>query len=256
MVRFIVASIGAGLILAACSPAGDNAPDETPEPSVEAETTAPAAEDTAPVSDPEPETSPAPGEELEIETVGYPAGWEMQPYWSGEYPNAFAIVEEGVTVMAHPVITFEQYPPIYCGLPHKAVYSPWNGTRRDSDDLEFVAMVYPTTFTINEDVTIEVIVGDGAEQLSLQAGDQLIYKSYLAEGFFVAEKDGILYEMNETELPQSTAFERGPEDQEWVRVTCDDADKTRAWILYDDALSANGVEPYEYTGFAEAADLP
>ena len=62
--------------------------------------------------------------------------------------------------------------------------------------------------------------------------------------------------MNEGEQPQSTVFEQGTEDQEWVRVTCDDAEKTRAWIRYDDAIGAPGVEPYEYTGFAEAADLP
>lgn len=256
MVRIIVASLSAGLVLAACAPGGQQETDEAPDPLVQETPETEIAEAPVPNSLPESETLPAPGEELEIETVGYPAGWEMQPYWSGEYPNAFAITQEGVTVMAHPVITFEEYPPIYCGLPHKAVYSPWNGQRRESDDLEFIAMVYPTTFTINEDATIEVFVGDGAEQLSLTAGDQLIYKSYLAEGFFIAEKDGILYEMNEAELPQNTAFEQGPEDQEWVQVTCDDADQTRAWILYEDALNANGVERYEYTGFGEAADLP
>ena len=92
--------------------------------------------------------------------------------------------------------------------------------------------------------------------LALKAGDVLIYKSYLAEGFFMAEKDGAMYEMNEAALPASTEFEQGPEDQEWVQVTCDDAEQTRAWVLYQDAINANGVEPYEYTGFAEAADLP
>ena len=101
-----------------------------------------------------------------------------------------------------------------------------------------------------------MFLGKDVEMLPLKAGDQLIYKSYLAEGFFMAEKDGVLYEMNEAELPASTEFEQGPEDQEWVHVTCDDADQTRAWVLYQDAIGANGVEPYEYTGFAEASDLP
>ncbi|MEL7285008.1 MAG: hypothetical protein AAGJ68_10865, partial [Pseudomonadota bacterium] len=174
----------------------------------------------------------------------------------GEYPNAFSVTQEGVTVMGHEAITFEEYPPIYCGLPNKATYSPWNVARRESDDLDFVAMVYPTTFTIKEDTRIEVFVGDGAEMLDLRTGDQLIYKSYLAEGFFIAEKDGIQYELNEAELPQSTEFEQGPEDQEWVLVTCDDAEKTRAWILFEDALSAPGVERYEHTAFGEATDLP
>ncbi len=256
MVRSIIVSVGVAALLSACSPGTPDASDPVPEaatPDLEETTTPEAVDETPP---PASESAASPGEELAIETVGYPDGWEMQPYWSGEYPNAFAVTAEGVTVMGHPVITFEEYPPIYCGLPHKAVYSPWNGARRDSDDLEFVAMVFPTTFTLQEDATIEVFVGDGAEELSLNAGDQLIYKSYIAEGFFIAEMDGILYEMNEAQLPQSTEFEQGPDDQEWVLVTCDDAEKTRAWVLYDDALSANGIEPYEYTGFGEAADLP
>lgn len=192
----------------------------------------------------------------DIETVGYPEGWEMQLYWSGEYPNGFAVTQEGTTVMGHETITFGEYPPIYCGLPHKATYSPWNVARMISDELVFVAMTFPTTFTINEDVSLEVFVGDGVEQLDLKAGDTLTYKSYIAEGFFIAEKDGVSYEMNEAALPQSTEFEQGPEDEEWVQVTCADAEETRAWVRYEQALQAPGVEPYEYTGFGEAADLP
>lgn len=249
-----VAMIGLiGLGVSACSPSQDDAPEPVrviEVPIVENEA---AASDAADLNVPDPVTTlPAP----EIETIGYPDGWEMQPFWSGEYPNAFSVTQEGVTVMGHETITYEVYPPIYCGLPHKATYSPWNAARIESDELIFVSMVFPTTITLNEDAEIEVFLGKETETLSLQAGDQMIYKSYLAEGYFMAEKDGALYEMNESDLPASTEFAPGPEDQEWVQVTCDDADQTRAWILYQDAIDANGVEPYEYTGFAEAADLP
>jgi len=248
MRQLTLTALSLGLVLAACTPAADETPVETtPAPT---ETIAP---DPAP---PETEAEPAAEAAPDITVIGYPEGWELQPFWSGEYPNAFSVTQEGVTVMGHPAITFEQYPPIYCGLPNKATYSPWNGQRRESDALEFVSMVYPTTFTIKEDTEIEAFVGDGAEMLTLKTGDVLVYKSYLAEGFFIAEKDGIQYEMNEADLPQSTEFEQGPEDQEWVLVTCTDADSTRAWILFEDALGAPGVELYEYTGFGEAADLP
>lgn len=249
MIRLMSSCAAIALIAVACSPA-EQAPVDQPDTAVEA----PPATETV-TDELQAETAPV-AEPVDIETIGYPEGWEMQPYWSGEYPRAFAVTQEGVTVMAHETITYQQHPPIYCGLPHKATYSPWNNVRVTSDDLTFVAMTYPTTFTINEDTTIEVFVEDGASQLELKAGDQLTYKSYLAEGFFIAEKDGALYEMNESELPQSTDFEQGPEDQEWVNVTCDDAEGTRAWILYEDAINAVGVEPYEYTGFGEAADLP
>lgn len=247
---FMIASL-AGLIVSACSPSSDEA--KTPEPSPDEAS----AEDSVAPTDPvDPATVTGLADSNGIETIGYPDGWELQPFWSGEYPNAFSVTQEGVTVMGHETITYGVYPPIYCGLPHKATYSPWNGARRESDDLDFVAMVYPTTFTIMEDAVVEAFVGDGVEQLALSAGDELVYKSYLAEGFFIAEKDGVQYELNESELPQSTEFQQGPEDQEWVLVTCDDAEKTRAWILYEDVLGAPGIEPYEYTGFGEASDLP
>lgn len=251
MRRLLIAAATVGLVVSGCSPASEDptAPDPTPE-STDSDTSDTPDETEAST------TLPGLSDSNGIETIGYPDGWELQPFWSGEYPNAFSVTQEGVTVMGHETITFESFPPIYCGLPHKATYSPWNGARRESDDLDFVAMVFPTTFTIMEDVSVEAFVGDGVEQLALSAGDELIYKSYLAEGFFIAEKDGIQYELNEGELPASTEFQQGPEDQEWVLVTCDDADGTRAWILYQDALGVPGVEPFEYTAFGEAADLP
>lgn len=254
MIRFSLIAASAGLILSACSPSqpatdADGPGSDVPvvsEPDAAAEVTPETADtpvDTTPSQD-------------DVATIGYPEGWEVQHYWSGEYPNAFSVTQEGVTVMGHETITYGVYPPVYCGLPYKATYSPWNRDRSESDRLEFVSMVFPTKFTIKEDVTLTVLVGDGEEDLILKTDDELIYKSYLAEGFFVAEKDGILYEMNESDLPQTTVFEQGPEDQEWVLVTCADADQTRAWVLYEDAIGAPGVEPFEYTGFGEAADLP
>ena len=251
MIRLTATALVSSVVLTACGP-GDQAPQ--PADKAEPQTTV-----DAPVADDAPsDIADVPAPTNEIATIGYPDGWVMQDYWSGEYPNAFSVTGEGVTVMGHETITYGEYPPIYCGLPNKATYSPWNAPRAESDALRFVAMTFPTTFTIKEDATIEIFQdGDqGPEMLELKAGDVLTYKSYLAEGFFIAEKDGVEYEMNEAELPQSTDFEQGPEDQEWVQVTCDDAEKTRAWVLYEDAIGAIGVERYEYTGFGEAADLP
>ncbi len=251
MIRFTIAAATAGLLITACNPSSQDAADPTPTPDTGAPIEVPTVDEPDAASE-----DAEPNDSNGIETIGYPEGWELQPFWSGEYPNAFSVTQEGVTVMGHETITYKVYPPIYCGLPDKATYSPWNGARREADDLDFVAMVYPTTFTIMEDTSVEVFVGDGAEQLALKSGDQMVYKSYLAEGYFIAEKDGVQYELNESDLPESTEFQKGPDDQEWVLVTCDDAEKTRAWILYEDAVNALGVEPYEYTGFGEAADLP
>lgn len=252
MIRIVLIAASAGLVLSACNPSEPAAPEPAAEPETRSDTTT----ESDPTASGHEDDFDASASLQDIQTIGYPEGWEVQLYWSGEYPNAFSVTEPGVTVMGHETITYGVYPPIYCGLPEKATYSPWNRARNEADRVDYVSMVFPTTFTIEETVTLSVLVGDGEEELTLNAGDQLTYKSYLAEGFFIAEKDGILYEMNEADLPRSTAFQEGPDDQEWVHVTCDDAEQTRAWILFEDAIAAPGVERYEYTGFGEAADLP
>lgn len=248
MIRLTATALAASLVLTACGGSDPDTDTSGDAPDADIEVSSPDEEEI--------QVEDLITDSVDIATIGYPDGWEMQLYWSGEYPNGFSVTQEGVTVMGHETIAYGEYPPIYCGLPHKATYSPWNVERMIRDELVFVAMTYPTTFTIREDASIEVFVGDGAEQLALKDGDELTYKSYIAEGFFIAEKDGIAYEMNEAELPESTEFEQGPDDQEWVHVTCDDADETRAWVRYEQALQAPGVAPYEYTGFGEAADLP
>jgi hypothetical protein len=256
MIRHYLLAAAAAIVLTACAPSDPDSSADAPAPEIveTADAAAPTIEiDTTTSGDEIVEDAP-----VDIETIGYPDGWEMIPYWSGEYPSAFSVTMEGVTVMGHETITYGVYPPIYCGLPYKATFSPWNSERFGAGETNFVTMVFPTTFTINEDATIEAFITNEVEptQLALKTGDQLIYKSYMAEGYFIAEKDGVLYEMNETDLPESTEFTTGPDDQEWVLVTCADGDSTRAWVLYEDAINAQGVIPYEYTGFGEAADLP
>lgn len=246
MTRLVSIMAMSAISLAACGPA-------TPPPAPPPDLNEPTDSQAAPAAPVETETSVS---TATVQTTGYPEGWEMQLFWSGEYPNAFAVIQEGVTVMGHELITYNEHPPIYCGLPAKATYSSWNTARAETDDLTFVTMTFPTEITLKEDATVLAFTEAGEVELALKAGDQLTYKAYLSEGYFIAEKDGVEYEINEGELPQGTEFGEGPEEHEWVQVTCTDADRTRAWIRYDDAIAAQGVEPYNYTGYGEAADLP
>ena len=105
MSRILAAVLTSGLLLAACGPAQDA-------PAVEhSSSEAPETINTSDVDASSDTPTPAPVDSNGIETVGYPDGWEVQPFWSGEYPNAFAVTQEGVTVMGHEAITFEEYPP-------------------------------------------------------------------------------------------------------------------------------------------------
>ncbi|MEL7041337.1 MAG: hypothetical protein AAGL90_07425 [Pseudomonadota bacterium] len=245
MIRGAIGTLIVGLWLHACAPAAELDDVAAAAPDL-GETAAAAIE-------PDPITASRPGA---FPIRGYPDGWALQTFWSGEYPNAFAVAENGVTVPAYDMVAFDEPPAIACPLPANATYSPWNSARNATDALQFIAMVFPTTITLQETVRLDVLVDDQAETLELTAGDQLIYKHYLAEGFFIAERDEIYYELNEADLPASTLFEQGPDDHEWLRVTCADAAGTQAWIRFSEALKAPGLTRYEHTGFGIAADLP
>jgi len=91
--------------------------------------------------------------------------------------------------------------------------------------------------------------------LSLTAGETLIYKSYMSEGWFIAEYDGKEYELEESALPQNTEFAQGPADEQWVETACAGPDQTRVWFRYSDVVKEDGIEVYNYTAYGEAFDL-
>lgn len=237
MIRLFASAALAAIAVSACGQS-DPAPEQTPQTGDTV--------DAAPPSAPATTIAPAPSN-------GYSERWQRIDFWSGEYPSAFAVKEEGVTIKGMPAINRDGARTISCDLPHKATYSPWNGDRVGSDGLEFVSMVFQTKITINEDVDVPTYTGDVQTTLSFKAGDVLTYKTYLGEGFFIASKDGVDYELGQDDLPESTVFEDGPEDELWVRVLC--GDDARAWVRYADAMKTYGIEPYNYTAYGEAGDL-
>ena len=189
-----------------------------------------------------------------LRSNGYSKRWQRMNFWSGEYPNGFSVAEPDTVVKGMATLDRDGLRTIDCSLPQKATYSPWNGARIASDDLEFATMIFQTKIEIKEDVEIDAYTDDAGAKLALKAGDELIYKTYLAEGFFVAGFNGADYEIQEQDLPASTVYETGPEDEEWLRVLC--ADGNRAWFKYNDAMKTYGIERYEYKSFGEATDLP
>ena len=225
-----------------------------------------ACSEPAPASNLEIETPPIAAEPVESPAVspptepeqpaGYSEPWNKIPFWSGEYPNAFGVVAPDVRVLANTEINKDAQGSLDCPLPQKAVYSPWNAARVETDALDFITMVYPTKITLNEAIELETYVSETPTTLSLKAGDVMTYETYLAEGWFIASFEGGSYELQENELPQSTVFEQGPEDDEWLRLTCADADQTQAWVKYSDIIKTPGIEAYHYMGYGEAADLP
>lgn len=188
----------------------------------------------------------------------YPeADYTITPFWSGEYPNAFAIVRDDVTLFGRSEMNPFIDADMTCKMPHKAVYSPWNADRNIAEDIAFETAVRARTITINEDLEIEALTRDSGDavKLTLTKGDTLSYIYYLSEGWFVAAYDGVEYDMNESEISfeKSTWSDAGTSD-EWVQVKCENG--PRAWLRYSDVITKFGVRRYDYTGYGEAADLP
>ncbi|WOR16010.1 hypothetical protein RYZ27_04945 [Hyphomonas sp. FCG-A18] len=201
-------------------------------------------------------------ETVQVET-GYPEQWERITFWSGEYPSALAVTGTDVQIPAHkePTLSANRTAATKtCALPKNAVITPWNRAR---SEIEYVTFVYQNTITFQEDVSLEVFPRESQADLEvnqpvplvLKAGDTMIYKTYLGEGYFIAVYDGREYELAEGELPESTVYEQSPGDEEWFGMACG-TDGEQLWMSYDEALATAGVEIYHHNQYGEAFDLP
>lgn len=193
----------------------------------------------------------------------YAEGWEVTPGWPGEYPPGFSILKEGVTVEGRETMDPTTDATLTCPLPRYATYQEWNGNRVAADDLRFAVATKLFDITVNQDISLDVPgeeLEDPARTLNLKAGDTLVYKRYLGEGFAIIAHDGADYEFNEMDLRDATDIDtagqdgRGGEDL-WVQVTCSDAAQTRAWLLYDDVSTIDGIGPTPIMGYGESRDI-
>jgi|GEM_PF-2931061 len=224
----------------------DNAPDVADEESVAPE-----------AASSEPEEEPAP---LKDWSDAYDDSFVAYPFWSGEYPNGFETGAEPVTVKGRLVMSPASPRSVSCTLPAKANFHPWNADRVSMDSLVFWTVSQPTTITVNEEFEAWAIPADmefegDDDSLSLSAGDKIVYKRYLAEGFFIGEFRGTEYEMSEPEITEFVAFEKAEYgDHEWIEVNCQEGFGRRAWLRVDEMLATDGINPSNLTGFGEASD--
>jgi hypothetical protein len=240
----------------------DAATDEVDaEPQVETEAVPEAAageESVAPEAEQaQAEEEPAP---LKDWTEAYDESFVAYPFWSGEYPNGFETGAEPVTVKGRVVMSPASPRSVSCTLPAKANFHPWNGDRVSMDSLVFWTVSQPTKITVEEDfetfaLPVGTEYGDGNDMKTFSAGDEIVYKRYLAEGFFIGEFDGTEYEMSEPEMTEFVTFERAEyADHEWIEVNCEEGFGRRAWLRVDEMLAAEGIRQANITGFGEASD--
>ncbi|MEL7232048.1 MAG: hypothetical protein AAGJ85_06005, partial [Pseudomonadota bacterium] len=195
-----------------------------------------------------------------IPGAAYPVTWNRADSWSGEYPSSIAVTTDDIVVWGH-TYPKEQYESgdVQCPLEKNAVYTPWNQEREAS----YATFVFSRPITLNEDVTIQTVEAnnprneDGSIRnvtLNLKAGERLSYESYIGEGYFLVEYEGVEYELGQGDLPDSTEFPESSEEDEWFQTTCADGTGP-VWINREQALRADGITSYYYQGYGEASDL-
>ncbi len=189
------------------------------------------------------------------EIAGYGDDWSINEFWSGEYPDGFTVQADRVSVTGRSEMKPAAPRNIDCALPKGANYTPWNVERADADNLRFVSANQITAITITQDIELDTFSNDDPIRLSLRTGDVLNYQFYMAEGFFMAEFNGQTYELSESELRDSAAFEDGADTDEWVNVKCHDGSDTRAWLLLAEVLEQDDIARTEHDNYGTASDV-
>jgi hypothetical protein len=165
----------------------------------------------------------------------YDESWYRAEFWSGEYPNGFAVAAPDVTVPARTAMDRTLEPSIACPLPYKAVFSPWNEERSRLSEARYftasriVPLVAASDFPFEHD--------QPGSPLRIRRGQQIEYLIYGAEGSFLVRIDGQEYTAYQELFDQVEPVE--DEDflqEEWLNLRC--ADGTEAWIFMGDLLQS------------------
>jgi hypothetical protein len=207
-----------------------------------------------PIASPYEVAESAPDDRDFAELAGYPDTWHVSYGWPGEYPAGFVVLEQGVTVNGRARPNPDAPANVACTLPQYANYQIWNQQRVERDNLQFIVASKIEPVTMLVDASIETPGDEGMQVLELKAGDVLSYLRYLGEGFAIFGFGGQEYTINEAELRDISSMSgMGIEEDQWVEVAC--IGGTRAWLLYDEAISNDDIVPSPIVGFGEASDI-
>ena len=162
--------------------------------------------------------------------AAYDQTWYQANFWSGEYPNGFSIVKDGVSVPARASTDLDLPLDIQCSLPKKAVYHQWNAARQA--DFRTYSKIIPMTANVDLEIGY-------TETAQVRAGDLIEYLIYGADGMFFVRYNGVEYEADQELLTKVTYDEKAMEtpQDEWIGVTC--LDGSTAWIFMRDLYTVD-----------------
>lgn len=197
----------------------------------------------------------AAGPALAQSVTAYDETWHRANFWSGEYPYGFSVAKTTI-VQLRPTLDPQAEKSVSCELPAGATYQPWNRARVEEQGLAFVSFTRIAEYKVTEPFEISLYRhDDGSEKIvSFERGDIWRYLVYFAEGSFVMEFDGVLYDAGQDMFDQSDQIGDASGYDEWLRINC--PNNQWGWLFMGDIslgnsefVSANIVE------FGVSADL-
>ena len=174
----------------------------------------------------------------------YDNTWYKADFWSGEYPNGFAVVGKNVKLMGRAEPSLSAPATITCGLPQLAVFHVCN-PKRPADYLTYSRIV---KLTMKNDFVLDQ--GD-EKPVALKKGDTLEYLIYGAEGTFLVRINGVEYTADQSLLENTEEVPEGSYQQdEWIQVPCRKGGK--AWLFFGDLVKSNAEGEAVYaTGLSD-----
>jgi hypothetical protein len=185
----------------------------------------------------------------------YDEGWYRAPFWSGEYPGGFSVVKT-TTVQLRPVLDPAAEKSIACELPLGATYQSWNLGRVEEQGLAFASFTRIADYKMTESFEATVYRRDDASEvkLALMEGDSWRYLVYLAEGTFLMEHGGVVYDGTQDLFEHAEQIGDTNGYEEWLRINC--PNNQWGWLFMGDIAIDQGqfITP-NITGYGESKDL-
>lgn len=166
--------------------------------------------------------------------TGYDKAWFVSPFWSGEYPSGFAVIDKKVVVQGRAKLDKNAPRSVNCELPYLAVIHPWNEARRKKDKVEFWSATKIVPLTAKENFEFSP---DPKIKIPIKKGNVIEYVRNSAEGMFQVRIAGKVYDAEQDlfDYMESVPQENFTEEEEWVLLTC--VQGQRVFVLYPDDLS-------------------
>ena len=189
----------------------------------------------------------------------YDDNWTVGYGWSGEYPDGFSIISDGIVLEGREKPDALSPRSLICPLDKNVTIHQWNHGRVETDDLIFVSATRSIPLVVSTDARVEVeTTGDepGVMEIPVKAGDTITLLRYFGEGYGLirikgTERVADLQQLNDFTKSDDNIFQ----EDEWAKVTCDDEAGSRAWLLLADVKQASGIGEAPLEGYGEAGDL-